>query len=103
MVRQSEYHLVELNFSFQRPEHHQLKTQEFDRQGYLFHIERSKTTHSKIIPPISFISDKIIGTTAMSKHYCQYRKDQNLLRMINFTQTSTKQVLDCLFEFVNGF
>lgn len=43
---------------------------------------------------ICIISDKIIGTTALSKHYCQYRKDQNLLRMINFTQTSTKQVLN---------
>lgn len=37
-------------------------------------------------------SDKIIGTTALTKYYCQYRKDVALLRMINFTQTSTKQV-----------
>jgi len=36
--------------------------------------------------------DKIIGTTALTKYYCQYRKDISLLRMINFTQTSTKQV-----------
>jgi hypothetical protein len=36
--------------------------------------------------------DKIIGTTALTKYYCQYRKDICLMRMINFTQTSTKQV-----------
>ena len=36
--------------------------------------------------------DKLIGTTAITKHYCQYRKDISLLRMINFTQTSSKQV-----------
>jgi hypothetical protein len=36
--------------------------------------------------------DKIIGTTALTKYYCQYRKDISLMRMINFTQTSTKQV-----------
>jgi hypothetical protein len=60
-----------------RPEDHVLKNQEFDREGYLFLIERNK----------------IIGTTAITKHYCQYRKDIGLLRMINFTQTSTKQVL----------
>ena len=36
--------------------------------------------------------DKLIGTTAITKHYCQYRKDIGLLRMINFTQTSSKQV-----------
>ena len=36
--------------------------------------------------------DKIIGTTALTKYYCQYRKDICMLRMINFTQTSTKQV-----------
>ncbi len=33
--------------------------------------------------------DKIIGTTALTKYYC---KDICLMRMINFTQTSTKQV-----------
>ncbi|CAF2929273.1 unnamed protein product [Rotaria sp. Silwood2] len=59
-----------------RPEEHLLKNQEFDREGYLFLIERNK----------------IIGTTAATKHYCQYRKDINLLRMITFTQTSTKQL-----------
>lgn len=36
--------------------------------------------------------DKIIGTTALTKYYCQYRKDIGLMRMINFTQTSTKPV-----------
>ena len=40
--------------------------------------------------------DKIIGTTTLTKYYCQYRKDISLLRMINFTQTSTKQVLSLL-------
>ena len=39
-----------------------------------------------------FFSDKLIGTTAITKYYCQYRKDIHLFRMINFTQTSTKQV-----------
>jgi hypothetical protein len=39
-----------------------------------------------------FDLDKLIGTTALTKYYCQYRKDVALLRMINFTQTSTKQV-----------
>ncbi|CAF3338689.1 unnamed protein product [Rotaria socialis] len=59
-----------------RPEEHLLKNQEFDREGYLFLIERNK----------------IIGTTAATKHYCQYRKDIGLLRLITFTQTSTKQL-----------
>jgi len=58
------------------PEEHLLKNQEFDREGYLFLIERNK----------------IIGTTAFTKHYCQYRKDIGLLRLINFTQTSSKQI-----------
>lgn len=59
-----------------RPEDHLLKNQEYNREGYLFLIERNK----------------IIGTTALTKYYCQYRKDITLLRMINFTQTSTKQL-----------
>jgi len=59
-----------------RPEDHLLKNQEYNREGYLFLIERNK----------------IIGTTALTKYYCQYRKDVTLLRMINFTQTSTKQL-----------
>ncbi|CAF0956697.1 unnamed protein product [Rotaria sordida] len=59
-----------------RPEEHLSKNQEFDREGYLFLIERNK----------------LIGTTAITKHYCQFRKDINLFRMITFTQTSTKQL-----------
>ncbi|CAF4673681.1 unnamed protein product, partial [Rotaria sp. Silwood1] len=53
-----------------------LRNQEYNREGYLFLVERNK----------------IIGTTALTKYYCQYRKDISLLRMINFTQTSTKQL-----------
>ncbi|CAF1980187.1 unnamed protein product [Rotaria magnacalcarata] len=59
-----------------RPEDHLLRNQEYNREGYLFLIERNK----------------IIGTTALTKYYCQYRKDIGLLKMINFTQTSTKQL-----------
>ncbi|CAF2675000.1 unnamed protein product [Rotaria sp. Silwood2] len=59
-----------------RPEDHLLRNQEYNREGYLFLVERNK----------------IIGTTALTKYYCQYRKDISLLRMINFTQTSTKQL-----------
>ncbi|CAF1184290.1 unnamed protein product [Adineta steineri] len=59
-----------------RPEDHLLRNQEYNREGYLFLIERNK----------------LIGTTALTKYYCQYRKDICLLRMINFTQTSTKQL-----------
>lgn len=59
-----------------RPEDHLLKNQEYDREGYLLLIEKNK----------------LIGTTTVNKHYCQYRKDISLLRMINFTQTSTKQL-----------
>lgn len=40
----------------------------------------------------NYLLDKIIGTTTVTKHYCQYRKDISLFRMITFTQTSTKQV-----------
>ncbi|UJR28591.1 hypothetical protein I4U23_009824 [Adineta vaga] len=59
-----------------RPEDHLLRNQEYNREGYLFLIERNK----------------LIGTTAITKYYCQYRKDIRLLRMINYTQTSTKQL-----------
>ena len=36
------------SLSIQRPEEHLLKNQEFDREGYLFLIERSTSTHTHI-------------------------------------------------------
>ncbi|CAF0742629.1 unnamed protein product [Didymodactylos carnosus] len=60
----------------QRPEEHMLKNQEFNKEGYLFLVEKKA----------------LIGTTSLTKYYCQYKKDIALLRMMNFTQTSNKQV-----------
>ncbi|CAF0901214.1 unnamed protein product [Didymodactylos carnosus] len=60
----------------QRPEEYILKNQEFNKEGYLFLVEKKA----------------LIGTTSLTKYYCQYKKDIALLRMMNFTQTSNKQV-----------